>query len=206
MSRAAILLTVLMVAFGSPALGDMVPDPESEEEVAGIRLSPVRAGRLEVNPILSVRFSGQVAVYRVGASVGYSPTRSHQFGGTFVVGNRVWDRASRRELYESDTGDLGGLSAGYLSVDEGFGSSLTGFYRFNVPYEIRKRTYPFVELFGGRDFGWGDASELGGGIGVRKALSRRTAVTTQYAYSVLFADGQTYKRHVISAGMSVFFR
>ena len=33
----------------------------------------------------------------IGLPVGYSLTNAHQFGGSFVMGNRVWDRVSRRE-------------------------------------------------------------------------------------------------------------
>ena len=43
-------------------------------------------------------------------------------------------------------------------------------------------------------------------LGVRKLVSRRTALTTTYGYSVMFADGQHIKRHQVTAGVSVFFR
>ncbi len=207
MSRLIVLLIFAALAVGSPALADIVTEPDqSDEEVAGIRTGPYRAGRLEINPILSVRFSGSAAVYRAGLSIGYWLSRGHQLGGSFVMGNRVWDRANRREVLVETSGGIRTLPGNTLSVDEGFGSSFTGFYRYNIPVEVKRRTYPFIEVFGGRDFGWGDVSELGGGVGARKFVSKNTAWTTQYSYTVLFAEGQHVGRHVISGGMSVFFR
>ena len=207
MTRLIARLSLVILVAGSPALADIITEPDqSDEEIEGIRPGPYRAGRLEINPILSVRFSGSAVVYRAGMSVGYWLTRGHQLGGSFVMGNRVWDRANRREVVVETTGGVRTLPGNTLSVDEGFGSSLTGFYRYNIPIQVKRRTYPFVEVFGGRDFGWGDVSELGGGVGARKFVSRNTAWTTQYSYTVLFADGQHVGRHVISGGMSVFFR
>lgn len=120
------------------------------------------------------------------------------------MGNRVWDRASRRDI--QPVGQTPPATSGnLLSVDQGFGSSLTGFYRLNLPIRIQKRTYPFVEIFGGRDFGWGDVKEVGAGAGVRKFVTRRTAVTSQYAFTAMFAEGQHVTRHVVTAGFSLYF-
>lgn len=197
---------VALLAFGVPARADFVlPDEEPEEvEVVGMG-SPMQAGHLEISPIMSVRFSGSALVYRAGVTVAYSLTRTHQMGGTFVVGNRVWDRASLREVVVGPLGDTRNLTGLSLSVDDGFGSSLMGFYRYNVPFEIEKRMYPFVEIFGGRDFGWGDVREVGVGAGVRKFISRHTAMTSQYSFTVLFAGGQRVTRHIVTAGVSMFF-
>ncbi len=207
MKQMILFLTVALLAFGVPARADFVlPDEEPEEvEVVGMG-SPLHAGNLEISPIMSVRFSGSALVYRAGVTVAYSLTRTNQLGGTFVMGNRVWDRANRREVVVGPPGDTRNITGLNLSVDNGFGSSLTGFYRFNVPFEIEKRTYPFVEIFGGRDFGWGDVSEVGGGAGVRKFVSRYTAMTSQYSFTVLFAGGQRVTRHIVTAGVSMFFR
>jgi len=200
-----LFLIAALAGVGSPAFADLpgVPD-EEESDSLGLPLNPIRAGRLEVMPIMSVRFSAGAMVYRAGISVGYSLTRAHQFGGSFVMGNRVWDRASRRDI--QPVGQTPPATSGnLLSVDQGFGSSLTGFYRLNLPIRIQKRTYPFVEIFGGRDFGWGDVKEVGAGAGVRKFVTRRTAVTSHYAFTAMFAEGQHVTRHVVTAGFSLYF-
>jgi len=168
---------------------------------------------LEITPIMSLRFSGGSFLYRGGVQVAISLNQWHQIGGSFVAGNRQYDRLARRDLsglqgeaqaLDNSTIDARGR---YLTVDEGFGSSVSGFYRLNLPIRVEKRTFPFIEVFAARDFwGWGDVGELGGGAGVRKMLSRRTALNTMYGYSVLFADGDRISRHFVTAGVSVFFR
>ena len=200
-----LLLVVALAGVASPVFADLpgVPDDEDSDTV-GLPVNPIRAGKLEVMPIMSVRFAAGAMVYRAGLSIGYSLTNLHQFGGSFVMGNRVWDRVSRREV--QPLGQTAPTTSGnLLSVDEGFGSSLTGFYRLNLPIRIQKRTYPFLEVFGGRDFGWGDVKELGAGAGVRKFVGRRTAVTSQYAFTAMFADNQHVTRHVVTAGVSLYF-
>ncbi len=207
MRRIVLFLTVVLLASGGPVQADFL-EPEVDPE--GVEVfgagGPMRAGRLEISPIMSLRFSGSTLIYRAGVTMAYALTRTHQLGGTFVMGNRAWDRANPREVVVGTPGDTHRVTGRILSVDRGFGASLTGFYRYNIPYRIEKRTYPFVEVFGGRDFGWGDVSEVGGGAGVRKFISRRTAMTSQYAFTVLFADGQHVTRHVVTAGVSMFFR
>ena len=179
-----------------------------EDDPGGISTDPFRSGRLEIQPIMSVSFTrGGSAVYRAGMSFGYSLSRSNQVGGTFVLGNGTYDRANPRPVVDLNQGGtvVVGPRSTY-SLEEGFGSSLTGFYRFNAPFTIAKKTYPYVELFGGRDFGWGNLGELGAGVGVRKFVGRRTALTTQYSFTTLFDDGSHIRRHVITGGMSVMFR
>ena len=209
MTRWIALLIVFLFGLGPPAFADVIwPETDPEQEgIAGVIPNPFYAGRLEVSPIMSMYISGSTLVYRAGASVGYSITRGHQVGGSFVVGNRIWDRTSRSDVLLRTPGNTGDQGTPYRSFDDGFGSSLAGFYRYNIPWEVEERTFPFVELFGGRDFwSWGDISELGAGTGVRKLVSRSTAVTAQYAYSVLFANGEQAQRHVVTAGISKFFR
>ena len=194
------------MAVGAPAFADLVPPEEPDRDTEVIDLGgPYRAGRLEISPIMSMSMSGRSVVYRAGVSIGYTMTRTMQLGGMFVMGNRIWDRTSRREVTVVPPGN--NLSGNYLSVDDGFGASLTGYLRYNIPFAVEKKVYPFLEVFGGRDFwAWGDISELGGGAGIRKMLSRKTALTTLYGYAVMFADGQHVGRHVVNAGVSVFFR
>ena len=208
MKRAMVILTAGLLAFGAPALADIVQEEGPDEGVGGVTLNPVRAGRLEIVPIMSMRFSGSTLVYQAGVSVGYSLSRMHQVGGSFVMGNRAYNRrANRREVLATPPGTVRNATGNALSIDDGFGSSLTGFYRLNIPIQVEKRTFPFVEAFGGRDFwGWGNVSELGGGVGVRKVLSDRTALTSQYSYVALFANGQRLNRHIVTAGVSMFFR
>ena len=207
MKRAMLLLMTLILVSGGPVLADVIIDDRPQEEepegIGGVTLDPIRAGRLEVTPVMSMSYANNGLVYRAGVTVAYSLTRMHQLGGSFVMGNRVWDRANRREVVDVQQVDA---RQGFFSVDEGFGSSLTGFYRLNLPIEVEKRTYPFLEIFGGRDFGWGDVSEVGGAVGIRRFVSRKTAVTSQYSFSALFADGDHITRHVVSAGVSMFFR
>jgi hypothetical protein len=183
---------------------------DNEDTVAGVDLQPIRGGRWEITPIMSMRFSGGNLVYRGGISVAYALNAYHQLGGSIVAGNREYNRlASRTEIGPADlvADNVQNIRGRYVTVDEGFGSSVSGFYRLNIPLQIERRTYPFLEVFGARDFwGWGNISELGGGGGVRKLVSRRTAFTTTYGYSVLFAEGQHIKRHQVTAGVSVFFR
>jgi len=213
MKRWFVCLTVGLLAFGTPAQADIVGLEEEEEGIGGVNVSPIRAGRLEITPIMSLRFSGGNFLYRGGVQVAYSINRWHQIGGSFVAGNRQYDRLARRDLspfgnqaqaFDNSTVDARGQ---YLTVDEGFGSSVSGFYRLNVPIQIEKRTFPFVEVFGARDFWrWSGVGELGGGAGVRKVISKRTALNTMYGYSVLFTGGDRIKRHFVTAGVSVFFR
>jgi hypothetical protein len=205
MKLMTLLVAVLFLAV--PVSADIMVDGETEDDFTLLDLpGGIRAGQLEVTPLLSMSFSGDDLIYRAGASVGYALTRSHQIGGSFVMGNRVNDRVNNNSGGVVTTPSVGSSSPGF-SFDEGFGGSLTGFYRFNVPFEIQEKTYPFVEAFGGRDFGgWGNVSEAGGGAGVRKMLSNRTALTSQYAYSVLFYQGDTFPRHLVSVGVSMIFR
>lgn len=211
MRRWWVFLTAGLLMWSGQAQADITGVTEEEDgSVAGVNVQPIRSGRLEVTPIMTMRFSGGDLFYRAGIAVAYSINRYHQIGGSFVAGNRQYDRLASRDV--SQVGEIvqdeaPNIRGRYLTVDEGFGSSVSGFYRLNIPWQIERRTYPFVELFGARDFwGWGNVSELGGGLGVRKLVSRRTAFTTTYGYSVLFADGAHIKRHMITAGVSVFFR
>ena len=207
MRRTMTILMALIIVSGVPAAADVIVDDEPQEEeaggIGGVTFDPIRAGRLEVTPIMSMSYANNGLAYRAGMTVAYSLTRRHQLGGTFVLGNRVWDRATRQEVVDVPRVDA---RQRFFSVDEGFGSSLTGFYRLNLPFELEKRTYPYLEVFGGRDFGWGDVSEVGGAFGVRKFVSRNLAMNYQYAFSALFADGDHTTRHVLSAGVSMFFR
>ena len=199
-----ISLFAVVFAVALPAPAEVIWDEEAEDGVDISPIGPIRAGHLEINPIMSFRMSGGAAVYQVGASIGYAITRHHQVGGSFVMGNRLYNRTNRRQVVGVDNARIGGTTAN-VSVNQGFGSSLTGFYRFNLPCEVSKQTYPHLEVFAGRDFGWGNLSEVGGGLGVRKFVSRTTALTSQCSYVVLFADsGANLKRHVISAGVTVF--
>lgn len=203
MKRWRLLLICLTVGFTGAASGQVI-DGETEGEIDLSPISGIRAGHLEINPIMSMRLSGGAVVYQVGVALGYAVTRSHQLGGSFVMGNRLYDRTNRREVVVG--APLTTSNSPRLSIDQGFGSSLTGFYRYNVPYQVDKRTFPYVEVFGGRDFGWGDLSEAGAGVGFRRFVSRTTSLNTQYSYVALFADGERLNRHVITAGFSVFFR
>ena len=48
-----------LLALGTPAQADVVGGKEEEkEDVGGVNIGPIRAGQLEVTPIMSVRFSG----------------------------------------------------------------------------------------------------------------------------------------------------
>jgi hypothetical protein len=181
---------------------------DDDELVAGVNVQPIRGGRWEITPIMSMRFSNGDLFYRAGIAVAYSINRHHQLGGSFVAGKREYNRlAPNNTTGISNVDAVQNIRGRYLTVDEGFGSSVSGFYRLNIPWQIERRTYPYVEVFGARDFwGWGNVSELGGGVGVRKLVSRRTALTTTYGYSVLFTDGQHIRRHMITAGVSMFFR
>lgn len=202
-----------LLALGAPAQADVVGGKEEEKEgVGGVNIGPIRAGQLEVTPIMSVRFSGRSLFYRAGVQVAYSFNQWHQIGGSFIAGNRQYDRLARRnvsgledqvQMLDNATVDARGR---YLTVDDGFGSSVSGFYRLNLPMQIKRRTFPFVEAFAARDFwGWGNVSELGGGAGVRQVLSKHTALNTTYGYSVLFAGEDRIKRHFVRGGVSVFF-
>ena len=197
------LLLAAVCFVSTPAFAQVGPD-EAEDDWDVSPVGPIQAGRLEVNPIMSFRMSGGGMIYQVGASVGYSLTRHHQLGGSFVMGNKLYTRTNRRQAVIQQDARIGGPTTGNFSVDQGFGSSLTGFYRFNVPIEVSKRTYPHVEVFAGRDFGWGNLSEVGAGLGFRKFVSRTTALTSQYSYVLLFAEGENLKRYVITAGFTVF--
>ena len=189
----------------SPVFGQYGPD-EVEDDFDVSPIGPIRAGQLEINPIMSFRMSGGGMVYQVGAAVGYAVTRHHQLGGSFVMGNRLYTRTNQRQAVVAIDSRIGGPTTGNFSVDQGFGSSLTGYYRFNVPIEVSKRTYPHLEVFAGRDFGWGDLSEVGAGLGFRKFVNRNTALTSQYSYVLLFSEGENVRRHVITAGFTVFLQ
>jgi len=213
MKRWLMCLAVGLLAFGTPAQADIVGLDEEDEGLGGVNVSPITAGRLEITPITSLRFSGSTLLYRGGVQVAFAINQWHQIGGSFIVGNRQYDRLARRDFSglqgEAQALDNATIDARgrYLTVDEGLGSSVSGFYRLNLPIQIEKRTFPFLEVFAARDFmGWGDVSELGGGAGVRKMLSRRTALNTMYGYSVLFAGSDRIPRHFVTAGVSVFFR
>ena len=207
MRHAIVFMTAGLLAWGTPANADVFPGEEPEDGT-GVTLSPVRAGRLEVIPILSVGISDGSVVYQAGVSVGYTLSRLHQIGGAFVAGNRAGDRwGERREIVETPQA-LVQTTAGYpATAEDGFGSSLSGFYRLNIPLKVEKHTSPFLEAFAGRDFwGWSGVSELGGGIGFRRVLSYRTALTTRYSYVAQFTEGQRLNRHVASVGVSMFFK
>jgi hypothetical protein len=207
MRHAVIFLAAGILAWGTPAHADIFPGEEPDEGT-GVTLSPVRAGRLEVIPILSVGISDGSVVYQGGVSVGYSLSHMHQIGGAFVAGNRAYDRwGDRREIIETPQPPVQSTAGYPVSAEEGFGSSLSGFYRLNIPLKLDKRTSPFLEAFAARDYwGWAGVSELGGGIGFRRVLSSRTALTTRYSYVALFTGGQRLNRHVATVGVSMFFR
>lgn len=76
----------------------------------------------------------------------------------------------------------------------------------NLPIRVDRRTFPYLEVFGGRAFGWGDLSEADVGAGIRRFINSSTSVNSHYSYVALFADGQSLNRHIITAGVSVFFR
>ena len=199
-----LFLLLAAVCFAATAASAQVGPREAEDDWNISPVGPIQAGRLEINPIISFRMSGGAMVYQVGVAVGYSMTRHHQLGGSFVMGNKLYSRTNRREAVSQQDVRIGGPSPRNFSIDQGFGSSLTGFYRFNVPIEVSKRTYPHLEVFAGRDFGWGNLSEVGAGLGFRKFVNRTTALTSQYSYVLLFAESENLKRHVITAGFTVF--
>ena len=206
MIRSWLCLTAALLMFATPGQAEITGLEEDDDDaVGGVNLQPIRGGRWEITPIMSMRFSSGDLFYRAGIAVAYSINRYHQVGGSFVAGNREYNRLTPNNaigLSEAVESDVQNIRGRYQTVDEGFGSSVAGFYRLNIPWQIEKRTYPYVELFAGRDFwGWGSVSELGGGLGVRKLVSRRTALTTTYGYSVMFADGQHIKRHQVTAGV-----
>ncbi len=211
MKRWLMGVAVGLLALGAPGRADIVGGEEEQEGIGGVTFSPLRAGRLEVTPIMSVRFSNGDLFYSAGVQVAYAIDRWHQIGGAFVAGNRDWreqrDRVASQDqtqTFDNATVDARGR---YLTVNEGFGSSLSGFYRLNIPMAIEKRAFPFLEVFAARDFwGWGNVSELGGGAGVRKVMSKRTSLNAMYGYSVLFANGDRIARHFVTTGVSVFFR
>ena len=203
MRKWLVLLAVFCVAFAVPAGAEVVIDEQAEGEIGVSPISPIRTGHLEINPIMSFRMSSGTTVYQVGASLGYAITRHHQGGGAFVMGNKLYSRTNQRQVVRLDDVRIDGAATRF-SVDQGFGSSFTGFYRFNLPFEVSRRTYPHVEVFAGRDFGWGSRSEAGAGVGFRRFINRTTALTSQYSYVVLFADGENFNRHIISAGFTVF--
>lgn len=201
-------LVVGLLALGTPARADIVGEEETEG-TGGIDTGPIRAGQLEVTPIISWRFSSGNFFYRAGIQVAYAFNSWHQIGGAFVAGNR--DRFERRGLSGSQDQILDNATVDargrYLDESEGFGSSVSWFYRLNLPIKLEKRTFPFLEGFAARDFwGWGNVSELGGGAGVRKGVSKHAAMNAMYGYSVLFANGNRTTRHFVTVGMSVFFR
>ena len=115
-----------LLALGTPAQADVVGGKEEEKEgVGGVNIGPIRTGQLEVTPIMSVRFSGSSLFYRAGVQVAYSINRWHQIGGSFIAGNRQYDRRagldtpSRDDLtqvLDNATVDARGR---YLTVDDG---------------------------------------------------------------------------------------
>lgn len=205
MRKGLVLFAATCIAATSPSSAQVGFPEEAEDEFDVSPIGPIRAGQLEINPIMSFRMSGGGMVYQVGAAVGYAITRYHQLGGSFVMGNRLYSRTNRQQVVVSSNSGIGGTASSF-SVDQGFGSSLTGFYRFNMPFEVSRWTYPHVEVFAGRDFGWGNSSEVGAGLGFRKFVNRKTALTSQYSYVLLFADGENFKRHIITAGFTVFLQ
>ena len=208
MKRWLVCLAAGLLALTAPAQADIVGAEEEEPGVGGVTVHPIRGGRWEITPILTLRVSGGDLFYRGGVAVAYSLNRHHQIGGSFVAGNREYDRRARRDFDAlGNQIDMPDVRGNYFTMNENFGSSASAFYRLNLPMQIEKRTFPYLEVFGSRNFwGWGAVSELGGGAGVRRMLSNRTALNTTYGYSVLFADGQRIKRHVVTAGVSMFFR
>lgn len=207
MRFSVVFLTTGLLAWTHPAHADIFPGEEPDGE-AGVTLNPVRAGRLEIIPILSVGLSDGSVVYQGGVSIGVALSRLHQVGGAFVVGNRAYDRwGDRTDIMEVPQPPVQ-TRAGYpASAEDGFGSSLSGFYRLNIPLRVDRRTWPFLEAFAARDYwGWSGVSEVGGGVGFRRALSNRTALTTRYAYVALFTGDERFNRHVATVGVSMFFR
>ena len=207
MKISVVFVTAGLLAWAHPAHADNFPGEEPERE-AGVTLNPIRTGRLEVIPILSVGLSDGSVVYQGGVSIGVALSRLHQVGGAFVVGNRANDRwGDRTEIIQTPQPTVE-TRAGYpASADDGFGSSVSGFYRLNVPLRVDRRTWPFLEAFAARDYwGWSGVSEVGGGVGFRRALSNRTALTTRYAYVAQFTEDKRFNRHVATVGVSMFFR
>lgn len=218
MKRTGFLALVILVGTsiaGAQPRGDL---PE-QEEIGGLPMKPLRAGRFELTPIVSVQYSGGRVAVNVGASFGFQISPAHELGGTFIYGNtlrqgeasQARDRVLRRRIEEvtgnSSTQILAGagIPGGTgLPSERSWGASLTGLYRYNLPVD-RRSVRPFLQVFGGRDFRNGfDYGEIGAGIGARRAVSQRTAVTAQYGYSVLFLDGKTWRRSSASIGVSVF--
>ena len=207
MRISAVFLTAGLLSWSNPMHADIFPGEETDGG-AGVTLNPVRAGRLEVIPILSVGLSDGSVVYHGGVSVGVALSRLHQIGGSFVVGNRAYDRwGDRTEVIATPQPPVQ-TRAGYpASAEDGFGSSLSGFYRLNIPLRVERRTWPFLEAFAARDYwGWSGLSEVGGGVGLRRALSNRTALTTRYSYVALFTEDERFNRHVATVGVSMFFK
>lgn len=202
------ILTAVLVSSEVSVWSDIVEREVADEVVQEVMLNPVRAGRLEILPIFSMRFSGGSLVYQAGMSLGYFVSQIHQLGGSFVIGNRAYNRQENHQTVQiSHSRTLPSTVNNSLSVADGFGSSLMGFYRFNIPVQVKKQTFLFVEFFAGRDFwGWEDMSELGSGVGMRKVLSDRIALITQYSYVIRFFNGQRLNHHIVSAGVSTFFR
>ncbi|MDE2998784.1 MAG: hypothetical protein OXU79_06860 [Gemmatimonadota bacterium] len=208
MRLSIVLLIVGLLIRGTPAQADIFPG-EAPEDETGATLSPIRAGRLEIIPILSAGINeGGEVFYRGGVSVGYALSRLHQVGGSFVVGNRAYDRfGDQTEIAGTPVLATQTRAGNPVSAEDGFGSSLSGFYRLNIPLRVDRRTSPFLEAFAARDYwGWSGVSEVGGGIGFRRSMSNRTALTTRYAYVALFNDGKRLNRHVATVGISMFFR
>ncbi len=217
--RKSVCVAIVSLLMASAAGAQIHGDQPDQEGVGGTPPNPLRAGRFELTPILSTQFYNGALAVNVGASFGYMISRSHQLGGTFIYGNTVRESQTVRrrnnavrQLMEDAVGPTTGqilagmssLSGTGLPSQRGWGASLTGFYRYNVPVE-RRKVHPFFSLFGGRDFHNGfDYSEVGGAVGARKALSPRLALTAQYGYSFLFSNGQTYRRNGASVGLSMF--
>lgn len=217
--RKLIVLAALWLFAVSAAGAQIRGDQPDQEEIGGLPMNPLRAGRLEVTPIVSVQYHGGGVAVNVGASFGILIHPAHQLGGTFIYGNtvrqseavRTRSRALQREIEAVIGTTPSGLMAsvsnpagiGIPSV-QGWGASMTGFYRYNLPVEQRK-VRPFLQVFGGKDFRNGfDYTEVGGAVGARRIISSRAALTAQYGYSLLFLDGKTHRRSVASVGVSAF--
>ena len=61
-------LVAVLLALGAPVRADVVGEEEKTGE-GGVNIGPIRAGQLEVTPIMSVRFSGSSLFYRAGVQV-----------------------------------------------------------------------------------------------------------------------------------------
>ncbi|MBS11551.1 MAG: hypothetical protein CME19_08110 [Gemmatimonadetes bacterium] len=88
-------VAVACLSLATTSHASTVIDGEGDDDISPI--GPTKAGRLEINPIVSFRMSGGNMIYQFGASLAYSLTRHHQLGGTFVMGNRLYSRTNQRQ-------------------------------------------------------------------------------------------------------------